>query len=205
MEANLKLSQDEGEPLDDPSSYRRMIGKMFYLTITRPDISYSVNRLSQFLSNLRMPDMKVAQRVLQYIKSTSGQGLYFPSDSKLQLLAYAEASLPNNNIAEQPDPEVQIKVYADADWGTCLDTRRLVSSFCVFLGNSLISWKSKKQHIVSRSSAEAEYRAMANATCEFTWLVSLLKEFGVKHDKPAIMYCDNQAALHIAANLVFHE
>ena len=83
MEANLKLSQDEGEPLDDPSSYRMMIGKMLYLTITRPDISYSVNRLSQFLSNPRMPHMKPAQRVLQYIKSTPGQGLYFPSDSKL--------------------------------------------------------------------------------------------------------------------------
>ncbi|KAL5562386.1 hypothetical protein UlMin_032133 [Ulmus minor] len=193
MEASLKLSQDEGEPLDDPSSYRRMIGKMLYLTITRPNISYSVNRLSQFLSNPRMPHMKAAQRVLQYIKSTLGQGLYFPSDSKLQLQAYAEASLPNNVVAEQPNPEIEIKVYADADWGTYLDTRRSVSGFCVFLGNSLISWKSKKQHTVSRSSAEAEYRAMANATCELTWLVSLLKEFGVKHDKPAIMFCDNQA------------
>ena len=115
MEANLKLSQNEGEPLDDPSSYKRMIGKMLYLTITRPDISYSVNRLSQFLSNPRMPHMKAAQKFLQYIKSTPGQGLYFPSDSKLQVQAYVEATLPNNTIVEQSDLEVQLKVYADAN------------------------------------------------------------------------------------------
>ncbi|KAL5576961.1 hypothetical protein UlMin_018660 [Ulmus minor] len=209
MEANLRLSQDEREPLDDPSLYRRMIGKLLYLSITRPDIAYSVNRLSQFLSNPRMPHMKATQRVLQYIKCTLGQGLFFPSNSKLQLQAYAEASLPKNTIAEQSNTletsELQIKLYADADWASCPNRRRSISGFCVFLGNSLISWKSKKQHTVSRSSTKAEYRSMANATCELTWLKSLLKEFGVKHDKPAILYCDNQAALHIATNPFFHK
>lgn len=75
----------------------------------------------------------------------------------------------------------------------------------MFLGDALISWRSKKQSIVSRSNAEAEYRSMAITTCELTWLLYLLKDLHVQHNRPVLMYCDNQAALHIAANLVFHE
>ncbi|KAL5575746.1 hypothetical protein UlMin_017445 [Ulmus minor] len=175
MEPNLKLSQDEGDLLPDASLYRRLIGKLLYLTITRPDLSYAVNRLSQFLSQPRLPHFKAVQRVLQYVKGTPGQGLFLPSKSD---------------------------VFSDADWAGCADSRRSISGYCVFLGDSLISWKSKKQATVSRSSAEAEYRSMANATCELTWLLSLLKELGVNHARPALLYCDNQATLHIATNPV---
>ncbi|KAL5540841.1 hypothetical protein UlMin_043811 [Ulmus minor] len=107
------------------------------LFIKNSDISFSVNRLSQFLANPRAPHLKAVQRVLQYIKQSPGQGLFFPASSNVQLRAFAEASFPNI-------PEVQFKVFADADWGTCPDTRRSISGFCVFLGDSLISWKSKK-------------------------------------------------------------
>ena len=198
MEVNVKLSQDDGEELSDPALYRRLIGKLLYLTITRPDLSYAVNKLSQFLSKPRLPHFQAAQRVLQYVKGSPGQGLFFSSSSAVQLRAFAEAQFPGAS-------DVQLKAFSDADWASCPDTRRSVSGFCVFLGESLISWKSKKQMTVSRSSAEAEYRSMANTTCEVTWLLSLLKEFGVNHTKPALLYCDNQAALHIAANPVFHE
>ena len=75
----------------------------------------------------------------------------------------------------------------------------------MFLGDALVSWRSKKQSIVSSSSSEAEYRAMATTTCELTWILHLLQDLHVKHDKLLLLYCDNQAALHIAANLVFHE
>ncbi|TXG66151.1 hypothetical protein EZV62_007426 [Acer yangbiense] len=128
MEPNLKLSQNEGELLVDPAVYRRMIGKLLYLTITKPDLSYSVNRLSQ--------------------------GILFSSNSDLQL-----------------------KAFANSNWAACPDSRRSISGFYVFLGNSLISWKSKKQHTISRSSAEAEYRAMANVTCELTWLLMYLSVY----------------------------
>ena len=77
--------------------------------------------------------------------------------------------------------------------------------FLCFLGNSLVSWKSKKQHIVSCSSIEAKYRAMANTTCEVTWLLALLKDLGIDHSFLALLFCDNQAALHIAENPIFHE
>ncbi|KAL5579567.1 hypothetical protein UlMin_012009 [Ulmus minor] len=198
MEVNVKLSQDDGEELSDPAIYRRLIRKLLYLTITRPDLSYAVNKLSQFLSKPRLPHFQAAQRVLQYLKGSPGQGLFFSSSSAVQLRAFAEAQFPGAS-------DVQLKVFSDADLASCPDTRRFVLGFCVFLGESLISWKSKKQMTVSRSSAEAEYRSMANVTCEVTWLLSLLKEFGVNHTKPALLYRDNQAVLHIAANPVFHE
>ncbi|KAL5537677.1 hypothetical protein UlMin_043566 [Ulmus minor] len=177
MEANLKLSADECTALSDASMYRRLLGKLLYLTLTRPDISYAVGRHSQFISHPKLPHLHAAQRILRYLKGTLGTGLFFPSNSELHLMA-----------------------YTDSDWARCLDTHRSVTGFCVFMENSLVSWKSKKQHIVSRSSAEAEYRAMANTSCEITWLLALLKDFGIDHYAPALLFCDNQSTLHIVEN-----
>ena len=100
---------------------------------------------------------------------------------------------------------MRLKSYCDADWAACLDTRRFVSGFCIFLGDSLISWKCKKQHVASRSYAKSEYRAMATITSEIVWLISLLKTFGLEHKQVASLYCDNRAALYIAANPMYHE
>eukprot|EP00261_Vitis_vinifera_P030694 XP_019071937.1 PREDICTED: uncharacterized protein LOC104882794 [Vitis vinifera] len=100
------------------------------------------------------------------------------------------------------DPRVHRRLI---DLVACKDSRRSISGFCIFLGNSLVSWKSKKQNTVPRSSAEVEYRAMANVTCELVWLLSLLRDFSIEHKQPEILYCDNEAALHIATNLVFHK
>ena len=126
--------------------------------------------------------MLAAQRVLQYIKGTLGQGIYFLAESDFQL-----------------------KAFCDTDWAGCPDTRKSLIGYCVFLGNSLISWRSKKQTVVSRSSAEVEYRAMVSTCCEITWLFYLLEDFKIEHTKVALMYCDNKATLHIAANPMFHE
>ncbi|KAM6563991.1 hypothetical protein CsatB_023989 [Cannabis sativa] len=185
------------ELLFDPTTYRSLIGKLIYKTITRPDISYTVNRFIQFCSAPRHPHLHAAQCILQYLKGFSGQGLFFHCTHSTQLKAYTESNLSVN--------EVQLKVFSDADWGACPDTRRSVTGYCIFLGDSLISWKSKKQNTISRSSVEAEYCAMANTTCKILWLLALLKDFRISHPHLVLMNCDNKAAIHISENPVFHE
>lgn len=182
MEPDMVLTENGSDALKDPTRYRRLIGKLIYLTITRPEITYSVNTLSQFMQEPKLHHLKIAHRLLQYLKAVPGQGLLFSSNSPLHLIG-----------------------YCDADWARYPTTRRSVTGYCIFLGTSLVSWKSKKQVTVSRSSAEAEYRSMASAACELTWLRYLLRDLCVPHPKPARLFCDNQAALHIAANPVYHE
>lgn len=153
-----------------------------YLTIIRPNISFSMNRLSQFMRTPHITHLQSVRKILQYLKRTPRQGIFFSSNSAIQL-----------------------KTFVDADWGSCPDTRRSVTSFYIFLGNSLVSWKSKKQQVVSRSSGEAEYRVMAHSCYEIVWMLSMLKDFEVEHRKPALLYCDNQAAIHISTNQMCHE
>ncbi|XP_013613768.1 PREDICTED: uncharacterized mitochondrial protein AtMg00810-like [Brassica oleracea var. oleracea] len=182
MDPVVHLSIDDGVPLESSTPYRELIGRLLYLTITRPDITFAVNMLSQYLSRPTDLHMTAAHKVLRYIKGNPGQGLLFSASTDLTLQA-----------------------FADADWGTCPDSRRSVSGYCVFLGGSLISWKSKKQDVVSRSSTEAEYRSLANATCDLLWLHQLLTTFKIKVKLPVTLFCDSKSALHLAANHVFHE
>ncbi|KAL0307059.1 UNVERIFIED_CONTAM: Retrovirus-related Pol polyprotein from transposon RE1 [Sesamum radiatum] len=179
---HIKLSATRGAVLSDPEPYRRLVGRLLYLGFTRPDISYGVQQLSQFLQHPCESYWHAALHVVRYLKGTSTTGLFFPCSSSFQLQA-----------------------YCDADWASCVDSRKSISGFCVFFGTSLISWKSKKQATVSRSSAEAEYRSMGATVCELLWISYLLQDFGIPLHSPIPLFCDNKAALHIMANPVFHE
>ncbi|XP_062102945.1 uncharacterized mitochondrial protein AtMg00810-like [Humulus lupulus] len=187
---NIKLNKDDGELLTNPTSYKSLIGKSINLTITRPAISFAVNcvnRLSQFLQEPRQPHYKAAQKLLEYLKGNPAQGLFFHS---------ATCSLSNNVAAlHLSASNFQLKAFSDVDWATCLDTRRSITGYYIYLGKSLVSWKSKKQTTVSRSFAEAEYRAMANTTCKLLWLLALLKDFRIQHTQTTVMYRDKHRCL----------
>ncbi|XP_056849759.1 retrovirus-related Pol polyprotein from transposon RE2 isoform X2 [Raphanus sativus] len=181
-ELNHKLALSNGRPLRDPSQYRRLVGRLIYLTFTRPELSYIVHILSQFMQKPQEDHWLAALRVVRYLKGTTGQGIMLTSDRNLRLTA-----------------------YSDSDWSACPITRRSLSAYIVLLGDSVVSWKTKKQRTVSRSSAEAEYRSMADTTCELKWLKRLLLHFGIHHPRPMRLFCDSQSAIHIAKNPVFHE
>jgi len=182
LEQNHRLASDDGPLLADPKPYRRLVGRLIYLTHTRPDLCYSVHVLSQFMQTPREAHWDAALRVVRFLQGTSGQGILLSANSDLTLT-----------------------VFCDSDWASCPLTRRSLSAFVVLLSGSPISWKTKKQDTVSHSSAEAKYRAMAVALREIKWLRRLLKELGIEQHAPTRLFCDSKAAIHIAANPVFHE
>ena len=182
IEQNHGLARVTSDLLPDPLPYRRLVGRLVYLAVTRPDLSYAVHVLSQFMQQPRPEHMEAALLVVRYLKGTPGQGIMLSSSSMLSLTG-----------------------WCDSDWAACPITRCSLSGWLVFLGTSPISWKTKKQHTVSRSSAEAEYRSMAALTCELKWLRALLLSLGVSNSSPIPIHCDSQSALHIAQNPVFHE
>lgn len=126
--------------------------------------------------------MLVGFHVLKYLKSSSGNGLFFSSTSVLKL-----------------------KGFSYSDQGVCPDIRISATSFYFFLDSSLISWKNKKQTVVSRSSSEAEYRVLTQSTCEGKCILYLLQDFQVKHSSLIVIYYDNKSALHIATKSIFYE
>ena len=176
-----KLKKGEGTKLDNPLFYRSVVGSLQYAVLTRPELAYSVNKLSQYLSDPRQSHWTACKRVLRYLKSTANMCLKFQKSKHLDLIA-----------------------YTDADWASDPDDRRSVSGYCVFLGDNLVAWSSIKQGMVARSTAESEYRAIALCTTEITWINSLFGELEIKMQRVPMILSDSTSAAAIATNPVYH-
>nr|GEV65606.1 putative polyprotein [Tanacetum cinerariifolium] len=144
-----------GTPISDPTLYRSLADALQYLTFSRLDIAYAVQQVCLFVHDPREPHMDALKRILQFLQGTLSEGLFIHPSSIHRLVS-----------------------YTDADWAGCPDTRRSTFRFCVFLGDNLVSWSSKRQHVVSCSSAKAEYRGVANVVAEAAWLHNLGMETG---------------------------
>jgi histone deacetylase 1/2 len=178
-----KLSLYSGMNLgpDDSSRYRSIVGALQYLTLTRPDIAFAVNKVCQFLHAPTTTHWSAVKRILRYIQGTINLGLKLVKSGSLMVSA-----------------------FSDADWAGCIDNRRSTGGFAVYLGDNLISWTTRKQATVSRSSTEAEYKSLANATAEILWVQKLLQELRIQHPPKARLWCDNLGATYLSANPVFH-
>ncbi|KAM3407194.1 hypothetical protein ACQJBY_000937 [Aegilops geniculata] len=181
IDQNHKLCAESGEPVDK-EKYQRLVGRLIYLCHTRPDISYAVSVVSRYMHDPRSGHLETVYRILRYLKGNPGRGLWFKKNGHLN-----------------------IDGYCDADWGSCLDDRRSTSGYCVFVGGNLVSWRSKKQPVVSKSTAEAEYRAISQGLSEMLWVRNLLSELKVIRKDPLRLWCDNKSAISIANNPVQHD
>ncbi|GKD53750.1 ribonuclease H-like domain-containing protein [Tanacetum coccineum] len=161
----------DGTPVFDLTFYKSLVRALHYLTFTRLELSYAVQQIYLHMHNLREPHFAALKRILRYVCDTLDYGLQLYSSSTYLLVA-----------------------YSDADWAGCRTTRCLTST--VFLGNNLLSWSSKQQHTLSRSSVEVEYR-VANAVAETSWLQNFLRELHSPLNSATIVYCDNLSAVYV--------
>lgn len=181
MQQNVKLHSDNGSKELDGTLYRQMVGSLNYLTTTRPDITYSINVLSQFMVRPIESHWKVEKGVLRYLKGTIDFGLKYADSFDLEMTC-----------------------YLDSDWAGNPDDRRSTICYTFSIRSGIVSWSSKKQRTVSLSSIEREYKALCTTTCEAVWLRRVLQDIGEEQMKATMIKCDNQSSIKLENNPIFH-
>lgn len=174
----MTLSKESATPPVDATLYRMLVGELFFLAKTRPDIAHAVSVVSRYMQNPQEAHLQATKDILRY----TDLGLFFKKGE-----------------------ENRLHGYTDVDYGQDTDDMNFVSAYIFFLGNSPISWNSKKPSSTSRSSCESEYRALAQCSCEAVWIRRLLEELKILDDKPTNLYCDNRSSIKLSYNPVFHE
>nr|GEZ61435.1 ribonuclease H-like domain-containing protein [Tanacetum cinerariifolium] len=177
-----KKLRPEGSPVTDPTLYRSLAGALQYLTFTQPDLSYAVQQLCLYMHDPREPHLIDMKRVLRYLRGTTDLGLQLFQSTTSQLIA-----------------------YSDADWTGCSAMRRSTSGYCVFLGDNLLTWSSKRHDTLSRSSAEAKYRGVMNVVAETSWIHNLLYELYTPLFTVNLVYYDNVSVIYMSANPMQHQ
>ncbi|KAF5462462.1 hypothetical protein F2P56_018466, partial [Juglans regia] len=181
MATTCNLSKFEGADFSDPQLYRSTLGALHYLSFTRPDIAYSVHRVSKFMHQPKEPHWQAVKRILRYLKHTISFGLYFSNQTDQALHS-----------------------FSDADWAGDSDDRRSESAYCIFHEKNLISWSCKQQQTVARSSTESEYKSLSNAVAELQWIQSVLHDLHISLPQCPTLWCDNIGATYLSSNPVFH-
>ncbi|CAN6722333.1 unnamed protein product [Malus baccata var. baccata] len=174
-----QLLTTEGIPLSDPTHYRSLVRALQYLTFTRPDIAHSVNVVCQYMTNPTELHLHLVKRIIRYLQGTATCGIRYTHSS-----------------------DFQINAYSDSDWAAYINTRRSITGYVVYLGSNPVSWQSKKQATVSRSSTEAEYKALAHCAADVFWIRSILKDVYQVLTLPPTLHCDNLSALALCSNPV---
>ncbi|WVZ13818.1 hypothetical protein V8G54_011384 [Vigna mungo] len=181
LSASAQLLKDSGDLLPCPTEYRALVGSLQYLSLTRPDIAFSTNKLAQFMQHPRTTHWSALKRVLCYLAGSCNKGIFILATTPLTFHA-----------------------YSDADWAGDKDDYISTTGYLLYLGSTLISWSSRKQRSVARSSTEAEYKALADTASELLWVLSFFTELGHMPTTNPVIYCDNLGATTMSVNPVFH-
>ncbi|GAB2273823.1 hypothetical protein Dimus_039054 [Dionaea muscipula] len=194
----IKLSKAGNGHLADPSLYRSLVGSLRYVTCTRPDILYAVGLVCRFMETPTTEHLATCERILRYLKGTFAYGLWYASSSPATV-SVAPVLLPDS------PPSFVLSGYSDSDWGGDVDGRKSTTGFLFFFGAAVFTWVSKLQPIVTLSSTEAEYVAVASCVQHGLWLRQLLKELYMEQAMSTVVNVDNQSAIAVAKNPVYHD
>ncbi|GJT18905.1 putative RNA-directed DNA polymerase [Tanacetum coccineum] len=196
MVTSSSLSLDDSTAFSNPVKYRQVVGSLQYVTLSRPDIAFAVNKVCQYMHAPTENHWSAVKRILRYLHGTVEHGMLIRRSSGSTLQAFTDVLWKGN-------PDTSLEAFSDADWAGDSDDRRSTGGFAIYLGSNLISWTARKQRTVSRSSTEAEYKALADTVAELTWLQALLHELGIRSSSTPILWCDNLGATYLSANPIF--
>eukprot|EP00253_Pinus_taeda_P021769 PITA_21769 len=180
LQSGVKLSVTCTSPEVDATLYRQLVGKLLYLTHTRPDLSFVVSLIARFMQTPRESHWKAAKRILRYVRGTLQFEIHYSAEASPLLVG-----------------------FTDSDWAGYPDDRKSTVGYVFTLGP--ISWACKKQAAISLSSAEAEYCGAVEASKEALWLRQILSEFGFEQQHPTTLWCDNQSAIQLCKDPVQHQ
>ncbi|GJT56482.1 gag/pol polyprotein [Tanacetum coccineum] len=187
---------DDSTAFSNSVKYRQVVGSLQCVTLSRPDIAFAVNKVYQYMHAPAENHWSAVKRILRYLHGTIEHVMLICRSSGSTLQAFTDVLWKGN-------PDTCLEAFSDADWAGDSDDRRSTGGFAIYLGSNLISWTARKQRTVSRSSTEAEYKALADTVAELTWLQALLNELGIRSSSTPILRCDNLFATYLSANPIF--